>query len=440
MSDRFTIVGAGLAGTLMGVYLAQKGARVELYERRGDMRKEATPRGRSINLALSTRGLAALGEVGIAGEILKLAVPMKGRMIHGSDRSLAFQPYSANPDEMLYSVSRQGLNSALMDLAERHSGVKIHFRHKCAGVDLREKKIQLEDEAAGEKKIVEGGIVIGGDGAHSAVRREMQKLDRFQYHQDFLEWGYKELSIPAGQNGAFPIEKNALHIWPRRDFMLIALPNAGGSFTCTVFLPFRGPFGFEQLQTDDRISKFFADQFPDAVPLMPTLLDDFKHNPTSSLVYIRCFPWHLGGHAVLIGDACHAVVPFYGQGMNAAFEDCSVLSRSLADHSDPEAAFEDYEKKRKPNADALADLSLGNFVEMRDKVASRSFLLRKKVEKILHRLFPARFIPLYSMVTFSTIPYAEAVERAKKQDKILEAGAAFVAGVLVLILLLIFFR
>lgn len=447
----FHIAGAGLAGALMAIYLGRAGHQVRVFERRPDMRREPVPRGRSINMALSTRGLHALGEVGLADEILARAIPMRGRMIHGRDGRTTFQRYSIHEHECIYSISRNGLNMALLDAAERLPGVEIRFNQKVVGLDLEKGGLLLESDQSG--KSCESGesggsdrsrlaraegadAVIGADGAYSAVRGSLQRLDRFDYHQNYLDWGYKELTMPAGPGGTWAMEKNALHIWPRHDFMLIALPNLDGSFTCTLFLPFEGPDGFEALATDDAVLAFFRREFPDAVPLMPELLSDFRLNPTSSLMYVRCFPWHYQDKAVLIGDACHAVVPFYGQGMNAAFEDCSVLA-GLLDRAGPSATgpvlervFEEYERQRKPHADALADLALANFVEMRSRVASRWFHLRNRVEGALHRLFPTWYIPLYSMVTFSRIPYAEAVRRHRRQQAILAGlGAAGVAAV-----------
>ncbi len=411
----FQIAGAGLAGALLAIYLGKQGHQVAVYERRGDMRREAVPRGRSINMALSTRGLAALEDVGLKERILAAAIPMRGRMIHDRAGKTALQPYSTDPAECIYSISRHGLNVALLDAAETLPGVRLSFNRKVAGVDLASGALELEGEDGPE-----GGIVVGADGAHSAVRQTLARLDRFDYQQNYLDWGYKELTLPAGPGGTWRLDKNALHIWPRHDFMLIALPNRDGSFTCTLFLPFEGPGSFAQLASDDAVLAFFTREFPDAVPLMPDLADDFRHNPTSSLVYVRCFPWHHRDRVVLVGDACHAVVPFYGQGMNAAFEDCSVLAGILARRGTAdEAAFQEYERARKENTDALADLALENFVEMRSKVARRGWIWRKNVEKVLHRLFPARFRPLYSMVTFSQIPYAEALRRAREQDRLL---------------------
>ncbi|MBM3268219.1 MAG: FAD-dependent monooxygenase [Candidatus Sericytochromatia bacterium] len=414
---RFQIAGAGLAGSLLAVYLGQQGHQVSVFERRGDMRRESVERGRSINMALSTRGLAALREVGLEEAILERAIPMRGRMIHDRAGRTSLQPYGIHPHECIYSISRNGLNMVLLDAAAALPGVQIHFGRRAVGVDLEERTLVFPD--GGEKP--DPGVVIGADGAHSVVRAALARLDRFDYHQNYLDWGYKELSLPPGPGGAWRLDKHALHIWPRHDFMLIALPNLDGSFTCTLFLPFEGPGSFADLATDDAVQSFFGREFPDVVPLMPDLADDFRHNPASSLVYVRCFPWHYRDKAVLVGDACHAVVPFYGQGMNAAFEDCSVLAGILARRgAADEAAFREYEQARKENTDALADLALENFVEMRSKVARPGWVARKNLEKALARLFPGKFLPLYSMVTFSQIPYAQALRRARAQDRLLD--------------------
>lgn len=417
-----TIVGAGLGGSLMAMYLAREGYPVTVYERRSDMRKGPMERGRSINLALSARGLHALEEVGMASAVVnEMAIPMKGRLIHAVDGTLTFQQYGRHAEEVNYSVSRTGLNIALINAAERLPNVKFHFNRRCLGLNPDAGHLTLASDDHTAPTDIAANVVIGADGAFSAVRQQLQKRDRFDFQQEYLDWGYKELTIPAGPGGSFQIEQHALHIWPRHDYMLIALPNLDGSFTCTLFFPFEGPDSFASVRTESEITAFFQRVFPDAVPLMPHLVDDYLHNPSSSLVTIRCFPWHVDGRVALLGDACHAVVPFYGQGMNASFEDCSVLHHCLKRHrGDFSRAFQDYETLRKRNADALGDLSKQNFVEMRSKVASKTFLLRKRVEKWLNHLFPDRFIPLYNMVTHTLIPYADALARARRQDRWLD--------------------
>jgi kynurenine 3-monooxygenase len=430
---RVTIVGAGLAGPLLACSLGRAGYRVDLYEKRPDPRTTPQDAGRSINLALSVRGIEALREVGLADAVLRDAIPMRGRMIHDRTGRLTFQPYGKDDSESINSVSRAGLNVTLLNAAESHPSVRCHFGQRCTGIDLATATLELTDEATGERSRVAGERVVGADGVYSAVRAEMQKHERFDYSQEYLTHGYKELTIPPGPHGEHLLEKHALHIWPRHSFMMIALPNRDGSFTCTLFFPFDGPESFASLRTDDDVTCFFEDQFPDAVPLMPTLEEDFRNNPTGPLVTVRCRPWHVGGRVVLLGDACHAVVPFLGQGMNAAFEDCTVLSACLKRHSLWEGAFRDFEARRKPHTDVLAGLCVDNFLEMRDRVSSRTFLLSKKTELFLHRLFPRWYLPLYTLVTFTRTPYADAVRRARRQDRVVQA----VAGVLVVLILFV---
>jgi kynurenine 3-monooxygenase len=437
--QHFTIVGAGLAGTLFACYLARAGYRVDLYERRPDPRGGREERGRSINLALSVRGIHALREVGLADEVLRNAILMRGRMIHAQNGQLTFQPYGKDDSEALYSVSRAGLNRILVEAAARHAGVKLQFDQRCTGFEFSAGVLEFTEEATHQLWKVPASIIVGADGAYSAIRAQMQKHERFNFQQDYLSHGYKELTIPAGPGGAFQMEKHALHIWPRGSFMMIALPNQDGSFTCTLFWPYEGPNSFAVLKTEADILTFFREQFPDAVRLLPTLAEDFLHNPTGDLVTIRCQPWHMDGRVVLIGDACHAVVPFLGQGMNAAFEDCSVLSKSLADHAlDWAAAFAKYESLRKPHLDMLADLCIENFIEMRDRVGSPLFILKKKLAVWLHRLLPQWYLPLYTMVEFTRIPYANAVRRAHMQRRIIQSFLAvlclLVIGLLWLVL------
>jgi len=443
-SQHFTIFGAGLSGALMAVYLARRGHKVDLFERRSDPRVGEPERGRSINLALSTRGLDALARVGLADEVMATAIPMRGRMIHPrmKDPPLVFQPYSKDAKLAINSVSRGGLNMTLLNAAEREAGVRIHFAQRCLGVDFETGRAEVLDQSGGANgavRWVETETIIAADGAFSGVRSSMQKRDRFDYSQSYLPHGYKELTIPGAAGGGHRIEKNALHIWPRGTYMMIALPNQDGSFTCTLFWPFEGPHSFAALRTREDILRFFEDQFPDAVPLIPNLADDFLHNPTASLVTVKCAPWHIGKRAVLIGDAAHAVVPFYGQGMNASFEDCVALAECI-DHSpgDLEAAYAAYGLRRKPNTDALAKLAVDNFIEMRDKVGSAAFRRKKKLEHALETWFPRWYRSLYAMVTFSTVPYAEAVRRARAQDRlVMWVGIAILVIVLLVVKVLV---
>src|SRR5262245_4026599 len=428
-----TIVGSGLAGTLLACMLGKTGRHVELYEKRPDPRLHGQEAGRSINLALSVRGLHALREVGLAEEVVKSSILMRGRMIHARDGSLAFQPYGKDDSEALHSVSRAGLNLTLVDAAAQHPNVHMNFAHRCSGLDLQTGELEFVDTLKDATVRVPSEFVIGADGAFSTVRSQMLKLDRFDYSQEYLTHGYKELTIPAGSDGSFRIEKHALHIWPRGSFMMIALPNLDGSFTCTLFWPFEGPNSFAALKSESDVLVYFRDQFPDAVPLIPTLARDFLSNPTGSLVTVRCRPWSVGDRVVLVGDACHAVVPFLGQGMNAAFEDCTVLCECLQSFGDRRQALDEYAALRKKHVDALADMCVDNFIEMRDKVGSWLFRLRKRWAILLNSLFPRWYVPLYTMIEFTRIPYADARRRARRQDWIVR-GAAALAGIILLLL------
>ena len=415
-----TLVGAGLSGSLMATSLGQVGFSVDVYEKRSDMRSSSVNGGKSVNLALSTRGIHALQQVGLSEQVLAISVPMRGRMIHDRESQLTFQPYSKNPNEVIHSISRGALNRILTEAADLHPNVRLHFEHRCEDVDLETGSATFV-RPNGSRVKSETGLLVGADGAFSAVRARMQRTERFDYQQDYLLHGYKELCIPPTESGDFALEPNALHIWPRGEFMMIALPNLDRSFTCTVFWPFEGRHGFNRTQNVDDLSELFARYFPDALDLMPTFREDFFRNPTGSLVTVRCGPWYAGDRTVLIGDACHAVVPFYGQGMNAAFEDTALLQRAIDRHGpDYGRAFREFYQERKRHADALADLAIANFVEMRDYVSSPVFLLRKRVERMLHKTVPGRYTPLYSMVTFSRVPYATAVEQAQRQDWLID--------------------
>src|SRR5437867_5262598 len=455
MPAKFVLIGSGLAGGLLAAYLGRRGYDVDLYERRADPREGNIVGGRSINLAISTRGIHALEQIGIAHEALQHAIPMRGRMIHDKSGALHFTPYDVDPKNCINSIGRAALNTTVIEAAQRYSNVRVHFNHKCTDVDLDSATVQLlktngSSVVAGvspanpQNEIIQahGDAVIGVDGAFSAVRQSMQMhIDNFQYDESYLAHGYKELTIPPGPDGSWRMEKNALHIWPRKSFMMIALPNPDGSFTCTLFWEFEGPRSFATTKTDDDVRRFFDEEFPDAVALMPTLLEDFKQNPTGSLVTIRCAPWFYQDKVALVGDAAHAVVPFYGQGMNAAFEDCVVLDDWLEKFQDNrERAFSEYCVKRKENTDALADLAIGNFIEMRDKTASHAFCAKKKLDQLLEASLPGIYLPLYTMVTFTRIPYAEAARRARLQDRIVYSslGAAIVSMTILSILLVRF--
>lgn len=412
------IIGAGLVGSLLAIYLSKRGYRISVFERREDPRRNEIDEGRSINLALSTRGIKALEEVGLAEPIRKVAIPMHGRIMHDITGSLTFQPYGKH-GQFINSISRAALNNILITKAEEH-GVRFFFGFRCTQVSLKETSatFQTSDGSSITKAF---DLLSGADGVFSAVRGAMQVTDRFNYSQHYLEHGYKELHIPADKTGNFVMEKNALHIWPRESFMMIALPNPDGTFTCTLFFPFHGKFSFEALHTDENVLRFFKETFPDATTHMPHLLEDFKANPTSSLVTIKCFPW-TRHNTFLVGDAAHGIVPFYGQGMNAGFEDCRILNQLLEAHDDNwSKVLPAFQEGRKKDSDAIAELAFDNFVEMRDHVADPEFLLRKKIEARLYELYPEKWIPLYSMVTFhDNIPYSQAYELGKKQEKIMD--------------------
>lgn len=419
-SGDITVLGAGLVGTLMATYMAKKGFKVGLYEQRGDIRRVKLQEGRSINLAVSHRGWTALENLGIADTVRPHVVPMKGRMIHDQQGNLNYQPYGKE-GQAIYSVSRGLLNQVLVNIAEE-SGVKLHFGHKCTYVDLKHgiTYFTVTAEEVVNEVQTDADLVVGSDGAFSAVRKAMQRTDRFNFCQEYLSHGYKELSIPAGKDGSWLMEPNALHIWPRGDFMLIALPNHNGTFTCTLFLPFEGENSFASLNSPDAIVGFFERNFPDALERMPNLLAEYEHNPTSSLVTVSCWPWTRYNKAMLVGDAAHAMVPFYGQGMNAGFEDVHVFADLIDQHqANWKEVLPHYEQIRKPDADAISELALTNFIEMREKVADPDFLLRKKIDAHLHELYPHKWIPEYTMVTFSNRRYSEALKRGSIQTELL---------------------
>jgi kynurenine 3-monooxygenase len=414
-----TLIGAGLNGPLLALGLVKRGFKVQILERRPDMRRTPMSAGRSINLALSTRGIHALKQAGLWNSMQNIIIPMKGRMMHSPASELTFQPYGKDESEVINSISRAELNISLMNAAEER-GVKISFQQRCTGTNFKTGSIEVRDQRSGEVRTLEADLVIGCDGSASAIRNEMLKLSRFNFLQEYLDYGYKELTIRAGPDRKHLLETNALHIWPRGNYMLIGLPNVDGSFACILFLPFEGADSFERLATRSDVEQFFQSRFPDVVPLMPNLSDNFFANPTGTMVTIKCSPWHVHDHALLLGDAAHAIVPFFGQGINCGFEDCTVLL-DLLDRwdADWERVFREFEQSRKANTDAIADLAVENFVEMRDRVADPRFLFRKKVELALEAEYPRLFVPKYAMVTFHRIPYATALKRGKVQDEML---------------------
>lgn len=436
--SKVIVVGAGLAGSLLSIYLARRGMNVDVFEARGDMRREEVAAGRSINLALSDRGIAALREIGMDEYMLAEAVPMSGRMIHAVSGETKLLPYSGRQGEYINSVSRAGLNIALINEAEKHAGINFIFNEQCTDFDPASGEISF---ASG--RTARGDTVIATDGAGSAVRQSMErKLPEFESSSIFLEHGYKELHIPPGVGGDYLLEKNALHIWPRHQFMMIALPNADGSFTCTLFLARKSPVAnaldsdpaqsaaFDQLTDELSLLDFFSREFPDAIPLMPTLVDDFFANPTGELGTLKCWPWNLDGKALLLGDSAHALVPFYGQGMNCAFEDVRVLDSLIKRHdANWERIYEEYGQARKINTDAIADMAEENFYEMRDATANAVFQRKRELETKLEQTYPDYFSK-YSMVTFrEDLPYSVAKEKGTEQDKLLMGICARVEDV-----------
>ena len=417
--DKVTLIGSGLNGPLLAILLRQRGFAVEIYERRPDMRQARISAGRSINLALSTRGIYALRQAGIWEAMLPIIIPMKGRMMHSITGDLTFQPYGQNESEVINSISRAELSIALMNAAQEQGAI-IHFNQRCTGYDFKTGDLQLRNELTDAETTIETSVVIACDGSASAIRTEMLKLTRFNFSQQYLDYGYKELTIPSGAKGEHLLETHALHIWPRGNHMLIALPNIDGTFASILFLPFEGTDSFAGLTTLTEVVNFFEARFPDAKSLMPNLADNYFANPTGSMVTVKCSPWHVEGRAALLGDAAHAIVPFFGQGLNCGFEDCTCLMELLDRHGpDWTRVFGEFENARKVNTDAIADMAIENFTEMRDRVADPSFLFRKKVELALEAKYPQLFVPKYAMVTFHRIPYSVALARGTVQDRLL---------------------
>lgn len=415
---KIAVVGSGLVGSLLAIYLKKAGHTVHVFDRSPDIRTVQFS-GRSINLAMSDRGWRAVDEIGIGNEIREIAIAMDKRAIHLPGQELAFQ-YYGKEGESIYSISRGVLNRRMITLAEDH-GVEFFFNHKIWDVTLADATLHYGETERGEWEDLKYDIVFGADGAFSRIRHRMQRQSMFNYSQEFLSLGYKELNIPANEDGTHKLDMHSLHIWPQNDFMLIALPNLDGSFTCTLFMPFEGENSFDSLKDKETLEAFFAKYFPSTVDVIPKLVEDFFKNPTSTLVTMKCFPWTYEDKVALIGDACHAIVPFYGHGMNAGFEDITVLSQLMAKYGDDwKAIFHEYETNRKPDADAIAELSYRNFMEMSSKTADPNFLLQKKIEKWFSAKHPDKWVPLYSRVTFSDRPYREALALGDQQKVIMD--------------------
>lgn len=412
------IIGSGLVGSLLSIYLKKHGHKVTIFDRRPDIRTVQFS-GRSINLAMSNRGWKALTEIGLEEEVKKIAIPLYQRALHVNDSPLYFQKYGKK-DEAIWSISRGRLNRKMIDLAEGF-GVDFRFNEKVWDIELPEAKIYTGKSEKSKWKEYKFDIVFGCDGAFSRIRHKMQRRSRFDYSQDFIDVGYKELTIPPNEDGSHRLDKNSFHIWPRGKFMLIAMPNIDGSFTCTLFLPFEGEVSFENITSKGEAKAFFKKYFPNVRKEIEGLTKSFMKNPTSAMVTMKCYPWTYWDKVALVGDAAHAVVPFYGQGMNAGFEDISVLNHLMEELGDDwEAIFERYQKERKPNADAIAELSYRNFVEMSSKTADSNFMLQKKIEKHFAQKHPDKWIPVYSRVTFSDRPYAEALAIGDYQERIMQ--------------------
>lgn len=420
--ENILIIGAGLCGSLLALRLGQRGYNVQVIEMRPDLRKVDISAGRSINLAFSDRGIKAMKLVGIEEKVKPLCIPMHGRMIHDKEGNTFLSNYSGRAHEYINSISRQDLTALLMNEAEALENVTFQFNLKCKKVDFENKTATFVDYHTKEKTTITADVIFGTDGAGSALRNSyyLSKRFLFSFSQNYLTHGYKELSILPDKDGGFKTFKNALHIWPRGDFMLIALPNLDGSFTVTLFLSYdEGTYNFNNLTSPEKVTEFFQKEFPDALALMPNLIDDFFENPTSALGTVKCSPWHYKGNTLLMGDAAHAIVPFYGQGMNASFEDVVVFDTFLEQHQgDWETTFKAYEKSRKKDTDAIADLAIDNFFEMRDHVASVIFQEKRTLEMALEKNFPNEYSSKYSMVTFNeNIGYREAMIKGRAQDK-----------------------
>lgn len=419
-NNNINILGAGLIGSLLGIFLKKNGLDVSIYEKRADSRKiESQGASRSINMALSHRGWKAIDKIGLREKVEPLTIPMYGRRIHDEHGKTVLMPYGKD-DQAIYSISRQKFNELLMDQAEM-AGVRMHFEHQCEDVDIESHVIRFS-LSANRMKMEQAGVIIGADGAYSTLRQAIQRQTRFNFKQQYISHGYKELTIPPTPDGEFAMDPHALHIWPRGRFMMIALPNLDKSFTCTLFLPFEGSkVCFDKITDEGDVVSLFKNYFDDAFHLMPNLVSEYLHNPVSALINVECYPWTVNNN-LLIGDACHAMVPFFGQGMNCGFEDCNILNGLIEKYGTTswELIFEKFQKSRKPDTDAISQMAMDNFTEMRDSVSDPKFIIRKKIEAKLHHLYPEEWIPLYTMVTFTDMKYSEAFAQGKLQESIMD--------------------
>lgn len=419
-NNNITILGAGLIGSLLGIYLKKNGLNVSIYEKRPDSRSiEQAGAGRSINMALSYRGWKAIDKVGLREKVEPLTIPMYGRRIHDEHGNTRLMPYGKE-DQAIYSISRQKFNELLMNEAEK-AGAKLYFEHQCEDIDIESHVIRFS-LSANRMKMEQAGVIIGADGAYSSLRQAIQRQTRLNFKQEYISHGYKELTIPPTPEGDFAMDPYALHIWPRGRFMMIALPNLDKSFTCTLFLPFEGSkVCFDKITDERDITSLFRNYFDDAYHLMPNLVEEYLRNPISALINVECYPWTVNNN-LLIGDACHAMVPFFGQGMNCGFEDCYLLNGLIEKYGTTswELIFEKFQKTRKPDTDAISQMAMDNFTEMRDSVSDPKFLVRKKIEAKLHELYPEEWIPLYTMVTFTDMKYSEAFAQGKLQESIMD--------------------
>lgn len=416
-----TIVGAGLVGSLWAAYLTKAGYHVQLFDARNDLRTTDISAGKSINLALSNRGWKALKNVGVADEVQKIAIPMYGRTMHDVNGKLTFQAYGKE-DQAIFSTSRAKLNCILMDFAEKTQNASIKFNHECVDFNIEKQTLTFKNHADGSLVKHQSDLIFGCDGAFSAIRYfGLQRTNRFNFEQMFIQDGYREILLPANEDGTHKLAKNTLHIWPRGKFMLIALPNEDGSYTCTLFMPYEGDKNaFDKLNSKEEVASFFKTTFPDFYELMPQIGEEWGTHPLSSLSIMRSHRYH-HKNTVIMGDAAHATVPFYGQGMNAGFEDCTVMFDLMQKHQENwTLIFEEFSKQRVDDGIALQDLSMYNYLVMRDYVADPLFLLRKKIEAKFSSLYPDKWMPLYSQVTFSSIPYSEAMQAGEQQNSIMD--------------------